>query len=151
MENTTTQIIDSIKKNNNLIFLVSIPIWDKITQISLNNLEKKQKYSELGFKKELYNKLVNDKCKNHFDDYKAYRNLIPYIQQQLIIPKNRIPYYNYKKNKYIYAVNSYLLLIHSDNIDISYNEVLDKINSCFYIILENDKNNIYNNKKNNKF
>ena len=39
---------------------------------------------------------------------------------ELIIPKNRIPYFNYKRNIYIYAVNTYLLLIYHPNINNKY-------------------------------
>ena len=37
---------------------------------------------------------------------------------ELIIPKMRIPYYNHKRNKYIFAVNTYILLL--------YNPIMEK-------------------------
>ena len=33
-----------------------------------------------------------------------------------MIPKKRIPFYSYKNNDYIYAVNTYLLIVYHPNI-----------------------------------
>jgi hypothetical protein len=139
MSNATDEIINWITTNRNLIFLVTIPVWDEKTQNNIKYNFSKSKHSKLDYNK--------DRKKDEFKDYYSYSNLKPYIKRELIIPKNRIPYFNYKKNKYIYAVNTYLLLIHNNNIDKSYEPILDKINESFITINNNDIKNMYINKK----
>ena len=134
MTETGKKINKWLSTNNNLIFLITIPIWDKETQINLEN------YQTSIINDDVYK---NDK---KYDDFEIYKNIKFFVKKELIIPKNRIPYFNYKRNVYIYAVNSYLLLLYNDNIDDKYIPIINKINNAFELINNNDKNNLYINK-----
>ena len=103
MENCAKKIINDLKNNKNIGFLVTIPIWDKKTQniitdkILINN-----------------NQNINQ---SDFKDYPIYYLLKPYIKYELIIPKNNIPYFSFKLNKFIFAVDTYILVIYDTLIE----------------------------------
>lgn len=136
MTQCSNNIVNWLENNNNLIFLITIPIWDKKTQKCIDTFN----YSVID-----NNKDIPD---DEFNDFLAYKTIKPYIKKELIIPKNRIPYFNYKRNIHIYAVNTYLLLIHHPNIDKSYDNILTNINDVFTTININDTNNNYINRDN---
>lgn len=98
MEECAKKIINDLKNNKNVGFLITIPIWDKKTQniitdkILINN-----------------NQNINQ---SEFKDYPIYYLLKPYIKYELIIPKYKIPYFSFKSNKYIYAVDIYILVVY---------------------------------------
>jgi len=134
MYNSAKKIKEFLEINNDIIFLVTIPIWDIKTQNIIDNIDNVVID---------YNKDIDE---NEFDDYKTYKELKPYIKKELIIPKNRIPYFNYKRNIHIYAVNTYLLLVHHPNINKNLLPVIENINNNFNIIQNNDKEDLYINR-----
>ena len=116
MANSAKKILNIIKNNNNVGFIITIPIWDQHTQNL--NFNKITKNNNINFDQELYK------------DYEAYYILKPFIKYELIIPKKRIPYFNFRLHKDIYAVDTYMLLIYNklQPIYIKYlHEAFDKI------------------------
>lgn len=117
MYNTALKLINYIKSNKNIGFLVTIPIWDNITQqIKLSNI--------------LKNNNINI-SNEYFKDYPIYYTLKPYIKYELIIPKYKIPCFNFKRNKSIYAVDTYLLFIYDKLDSLYYNKIINELD-IFY-------------------
>jgi hypothetical protein len=112
MENAAKKIITTINNNKNIAFLVTIPIWDNYT--------KKQEITKIM-------KNINKNTDNSkHTDYQIYYLLKPFIKNELLIPKKKIPYFNYRLNTAIYAVDTYMLFIYKD-IDTSYTHPIDNI------------------------
>jgi hypothetical protein len=111
MTETANKLIDVMNKTNNIAFIITIPIWDNTTQ-SINFTEITRNYT-----------LHRD----NFDDYPIYALLKPYIKDELIIPKNRIPYFNYRYNKQINARDTYMLIVYKDIQYKDFHQVFDKI------------------------
>jgi len=124
MTNTAKKLIKIMNNHTNVAFIITIPIWDKITQdkktVEILRNNNKNMYAE------------------DFDDYPIYSLLKPFIKDELIIPKKKIPYFNYRHYKPINAVDTYMLIVYKDLLPIyhSFHEVFDKI-----IIL--DKSNYF--------
>ena len=128
MAESAKKILNIINNNNNVGFIITIPLWDTVTQNL--NFTKIIKNNNINLNQELYK------------DYPVYYILKPFIKCELIIPKKRIPYFNFRLHKYIYAVDTYMLLVYNklQPIYIKYlHEAFDKI-----IIL--DKTNYFINK-----
>ena len=111
--------------NKNVAFIITIPIWDKHTKN--NNLQNVTKN---------YN--INTKANDHID-YSIYFLLKPYIKIELVIPKHRIPYFNHRLHKPIYAVDTYMLFVYH-NID---NQYTNPFYSIFDSIIELDKKDYF--------
>lgn len=109
MENAAKKLISILDNKKDVCFIVTIPIWDNKT-------------SEVQPKKILrnYNK---DYDYSLFKDYPVYSILKKYIKDELIIPKISIPYFNHKLHTFIYAVNTYMLLVYN-NIEPKYTQQL---------------------------
>lgn len=118
MKNAAIKIIDFLKKCKNIAFIITIPIWDKYTQDNIIN-DKITKITK--------NYNFNHK-QNKFIDYDIYYLLHPHIKSEFIIPKNIMPFTNYRLNKIIYPTNTYMLLLYSDNMETIYK---NNLNSCF--------------------
>ena len=125
MTNTAKKLISILNNNQDVAFIITIPIWDKHTQI--NNLVNVTKD---------YN--INTNSSDH-SDYQIYSLLKPFIKSELIIPKKRIPYFNHRLNKAIYAVNTYMLLVYH-NININF---VEGIHNVFNSIIELDKKDFF--------
>ena len=126
MEQTAIKLIKTMKNNINVGFLVTIPIWDKITQGHT-------------FQNVTQNYNIKTKISDH-NDYKIYSNLKPFIKDELIIPKRSIPYFNYRLNTPIYAVDTYMLLVY-DQLEPDY---VKPLHSTFDLIVKLDKQNYFN-------
>jgi hypothetical protein len=113
--------------NKNICFIITIPIWDKKTQNSINNYTYVQRNNN------------NNTNILEYNDYLIYYLLKSYIKDELIIPKYRIPYFNYRLNKYIYAVDTYMLIIYNDNDK----DKFIKLHNIFDLIIDLDKNNYF--------
>jgi len=100
MTRTAEKLIYFLEKNKNLAFIITIPLWDKNTQ------EKKINNITMDYNK--------NESRDLFKDYPIYYILKPYIKIELIIPKNTIPYFNYRLNKPVYAVDTYMLLVYKE-------------------------------------
>ena len=111
MTKTAHKLIETMNKTNNIAFIITIPIWDTVTK-SMN-------FSEIT-----RNHTLN---RDDFDDYPIYALLKPYIKDELIIPKNRIPYFNYRHNKPINARDTYMLIVYKDIQYTDFHSVFDKI------------------------
>jgi len=111
MTKTAYKLINIMNKTDNIAFIITIPIWDletqslKFTDITRNPKEHREK----------------------FDDYPIYALLKPYIKDELIIPKNRIPYFNYRHYKPINARDTYMLIVYKNIQFKDFHIVFDKI------------------------
>jgi hypothetical protein len=127
MEKMAEKVLSYI--SNNIALVITIPIWDDKTKDNI------KKYD--------YKNIIRNLNKDHnyklFQDYKTYSLLKPYIKDELIIPKQRIPYFNYSENTHIYAVNTYMLVVY-DKIETRYVNNLKKL---FDVILDIDKTNYF--------
>jgi hypothetical protein len=124
---TAIKILNYLKYND-LCFIITIPIWDKKTQNNINSYTNVQR-----------NINTNITDISEYDDYLIYYLLKPYIKDELIIPKYRIPYFNYRLNKYIYAVDTYMLIIYNENDK----DKFSKLHNIFDLIIDLDKNNYF--------
>ena len=118
MENVAKKILNTIKNtNNNIAFIITIPLWDKHTQ--------SKKFTKI---------IKNYNCDlspELFKDYGVYYLLKPFIKYELIIPKKRIPYFNFRLHKEICVVDTYMLLVYNNKLQPLYikylHEAFDKI------------------------
>uniref|UniRef100_A0A6C0EFB0 PCIF1 WW domain-containing protein n=1 Tax=viral metagenome TaxID=1070528 RepID=A0A6C0EFB0_9ZZZZ len=127
MTNAALKLISIMTNNKNVAFIITIPIWDKYTQLKINTLVNVTK-----------NFNADSNPEDH-SDYKIYSLLKPYIKSELIIPKKRIPYFNHRLNKPIYAVNTYMLIVYH-NIDTKY---VENILNVFDNIVDLDKKDYF--------
>ena len=128
MTNAAYKLIKILENSTEIAFVVTIPIWDKYTQDLL--ISDKIEY--------VTRKYTNTIAEQH-DDHKIYSILKPFIKDEIIIPKSRIPYFNYKKYSNINAVNTYMLLVYN-----SLNKnIADKLSKNFDKIIALDKNNFF--------
>lgn len=130
MSKTVDKLVNIIESNKDVVFLVTIPIWDVYTQ-------NKMKEDNINDIVRNYNKETTSEIHK---DFKIYSKLKPYIKDELIIPKHRIPYFNYKKYSHINAVNTYMLIVYN-NID---KNVADNLHYNFDKIIKLDKDNFFN-------
>lgn len=129
MRNTGKKIVEALNSDKEVAFLVTIPIWDIQTQ----NLMKEENINNI-----MRNINTNTVSEQH-TDFQIYSILKPYIKDELIIPKHRIPYFNYKKFSHINAVNTYMLIIYNK----INNNVAKNLHSNFDQIIELDKKNFF--------
>ena len=116
------KIKNILNTTSNVAFIITVPIWDEITrQHSFSDIVRN------------FNK--NTLPEEH-KDYPIYALLKPFIHDELIIPKNRIPYFNYRYYKPISATNTYMWIIYNTLLDTSIHSVFDKI-------IELDKSNYF--------
>ena len=117
MKNVAIKLIDALQKCKNIGFIVTIPIWDKYTQTKIKNKKP--------------NKILTDDNisvnQSEFKDYDIYYLLHPYIKAELIIPKSIMPFTNYRLNKTIYPIDTYMLLLYSNKLDNIYSTNLCNI------------------------
>ncbi len=130
MTNAAQKLVNILKSEKDVIFLVTIPIWDIYTQNKMreNNIE---------------NIVRNFNFETSYishQDFQIYSLLKPYIKDELVIPKHRIPYFNYKKYSNINAVNTYMLIVYN-NINSNISRVLHQ---NFDSIIDLDKKNYFN-------
>jgi len=104
MNKTAKKIVNILENNENVGFLVTIPIWDDYTQKLMN---------EKTINK-IYRNYQKDNNPNTYKDFKIYSILKPYIKDELMIPKNNIYYFNYRKFYNINSVNTYMLIVYKD-------------------------------------
>ena len=129
MNNTVNKLINYLQSDKEIAFLVTIPIWDIYTQ---------NKIKEKNINTILRNYNSNTESSLHID-FQIYSKLKPFIKDELIIPKHRIPYFNYKKYSNINAVNTYMLIVYNNiNLNIATN-----LHSNFDKIIELDKDNFF--------
>ena len=129
MNNTVNKLVNILETKKDIIFLVTIPIWDQYTQDRLKGIQ---------VDNVIRNYNINTLQENH-SDFLIYCKLKPYIKDELVIPKHRIPYFNYKKYSNINAVNTYMLIIYK-NID---KIITEKLHDNFTKIIDLDKNNFF--------
>jgi len=129
MTNAVNKLIDIIELNKEVAFIVTIPIWDVYTQ-------QKIKEDNIDMVIRNYNKDTNQ---SDHDDFAIYSRLKPYIKDELIIPKHRIPYFNYRKYSNINAVNTYMLIIYK-NLDES---ITNNLHLNFDKIIKLDSENYF--------
>jgi hypothetical protein len=129
MTNAVNKLIDIIELNKEVAFIVTIPIWDVYTQ-------QKIKEDNIDLVIRNYNKDTNQ---SDHDDFAIYSRLKPYIKDELIIPKHRIPYFNYRKYSNINAVNTYMLIIYK-NLDES---ITNNLHLNFDKIIKLDSENYF--------
>jgi hypothetical protein len=130
MKNTVNKLINILETTTEVAFLVTIPIWDEYTQ---NKLKDNQ------FDNVIRNLNINSKSEDHVD-FLIYSKLKPYIKDELIIPKHRIPYFNYKKYSNINAVNTYMLIIYKSinqqiakNLHMNFDKIIDLDKENFFL------------------
>lgn len=124
MTKTAHKLIDIMNNTTNIAFIITIPIWDNITQ--------SMKFTEIT------RNYKTDRDINGFSDYPIYELLKPYIKDELIIPKNRIPYFNFRHNKYINARDTYMLIVYKDiqfkNFHIVFDKIIELDKTDFFIL-----------------
>ena len=129
MSKTVDRLVEFLESDKELVFLVTIPIWDIYTQ-------NKMKENNINDIVRNYNEGTHP---SYHEDFKIYSKLKPYIKDELIIPKHRIPYFNYRKYSNINAVNTYMLIIYK-NID---KKIAENLHYNFDRIIELDKENFF--------
>ena len=127
MTNTGDKLLSILNTDKQVVFVITVPIWDTYTQ----NKMKEDKIEKICRN---YNKDTKDDVHS---DFKIYQKLKPYIKDELIIPKHRIPYFNYKKYSYINAVNTYMLIVYN-NIPA---DIAENLSANFDQIMKLDLNN----------
>jgi hypothetical protein len=129
MKNTGIKLANLLNSNKEIAFLVTIPIWDIQTQklIKDNNINS------------IIRNINKDTQDKDHEDFQIYSILKPYIKDELLIPKHRIPYFNYKKFSHINAVNTYMLIVYN-KID---ENVAKNLHNNFDNIIELDKENYF--------
>ena len=129
MKKTVDKIVNTLETTDDVAFLVTIPIWDIYTQNKMknNNVDTIQRN---------YNPETNSS--DHVD-FLIYSKLKPYIKDELVIPKHRIPYFNYKKYSHINAVNTYMLVVYK-NLN---QNVANNLHLNFDKIIELDKDSYF--------
>lgn len=129
MTNTADKLINILKTNKEVAFIITIPIWDVYTQAKMKtpNVDK------------IMRNFNKDTDGLQHSDFQIYSKLKPFIKDELIIPKHRIPYFNYKKFSYINAVNTYMLIVYN-NIN---KNIADNLHYNFTKIIELDNGNFY--------
>ena len=83
--------------------------------------------------------LNKDTTSESHNDFLIYSKLKPYIKDELVIPKHRIPYFNYKKYSNINAVNTYMLIIYKE----LNQKISENLHMNFDKIIELDKDNFF--------
>jgi len=73
---------------------------------------------------------------NNHIDYPIYYLLKPYIKDELFIPRKRIPYFNYRHYKPIYASDTYMIIVYNNISNTNFHTVFSKI-------IELDKSNYF--------
>ena len=122
MTKTANKIINLIKTNKNIAFILTIPVWDKYTQdLNIDNITRNLNKNTLP---EIHK------------DYPAYYLLKPYIKDELYIPKTVISYFNYRHYKPINASNTYMLIVYCNISNTNFHTVFSKI-------IDLDKNNYF--------
>jgi len=129
MKNTVTRLVEFLESDKEVAFIVTIPIWDILTQNKMkdNNID--------GIVRN-YN--ANTTSDQH-TDFLIYSKLKPFVKDELIIPKHRIPYFNYRKYSNINAVNTYMLIIYNK----INKKVAENLHYNFDKIIELDKDNYF--------
>jgi len=122
MTNVAHKIINLINTNKNIAFILTIPVWDKYTQnLKINNIKRN---------------LNKNTVPNNHIDYPIYYLLKPYIKDELFIPRKRIPYFNYRHYKPIYASDTYMIIVYNNISNTNFHTVFSKI-------IELDKSNYF--------
>ena len=122
MENAALKLNNALRKNKNICFIVTIPVWDD------NTSNKEFDYVQRNINQNLHPSMIKN--------YRAYSLLKEFVKDELFIPKKRIPYFNHRLNSYIYAVNTYMLLIYDSPFPL-----VDKLHKVFDNIVLLDKQN----------
>jgi hypothetical protein len=130
MKNAAEKLVEVLNSNKEVAFLVTIPIWDLKTQ----KLMKDENINDIVRKVN-----IDSNPEDHID-FQIYSILKPYIKDELIIPKHRIPYFNYKKYSHISAVNTYMLIVYKDCI---HKNVKKNLHTNFDRIIELNKSNFF--------
>lgn len=123
MTNSAQQLVKLLDQKKNICLLVTIPIWDKHTQFELEKINFDNNNTIIR------NFNINTMPNDHID-FGIYSLLKPFIKDELLIPKHRIPYFNYKKYSSINAVNTYMLIVYNnfdENIAKQLHEKFDEI------------------------
>lgn len=130
MNKTVNKLINILESTNDIAFIVTIPIWDNYTQ----NIIKDKQFDNVMRN---YNQTTTF---NLHTDFLIYSKLKPYIKDELIIPKHRIPYFNYKKYSNINAVNTYMLIVYKEinkkvaqNLHINFDKIIELDKENFFI------------------
>jgi hypothetical protein len=131
LDKTADKLLNTLESTRNVVFLITLPIWDKYTQYKLKN-------DNIDNIKRNYN--INS-IKELHKDFNIYYLLKDYIMDEIVIPKHRIPYFNYRKYCYINAVNTYMLIVYNKN-NINISDIIDLHNN-FDKIIELDNINYY--------
>ena len=129
MKNTVNKLVEFLESDKEIAILVTIPIWDLHTQNKMkdNNID--------GIVRN-YN---SDTHSDTHTDFLIYSKLKPFIKDELIIPKHRIPYFNYRKYSNINAVNTYMLIVYNKINP----KVAENLHYNFDKIIELDKENFF--------
>lgn len=96
MAKTASHFINTLDTNNNskpLGFIITIPIWNKETQIKISKICQTKVFDMGPY--QCYNTLKQSK----------------YFYHEFIFCKNKFPYYNFLTNNVINATNTYIIII----------------------------------------
>ena len=129
MKNAVNKLVSILNSDKEIAFIITIPIWDIQTQ-------QRMKDNNIDYIVRNYNK---DTVESEHTDFQIYSKLKPFIKDELIIPKHRIPYFNYRKYSNINAVNTYMLIVYN-NIN---KKVAENLHLNFDKIISLDKDNFF--------
>jgi hypothetical protein len=93
MEKMSDRVIEQCKKTNIDLIVITLPVWDSISQVSIGGVDSKTRFIA-------FEKLTNEAFPNYFVEKKI-----------LLKPKHK--YYNYMSSKYTIATNTHLIVISS--------------------------------------
>jgi len=118
MTNMSLKLINFLNNTNKpLGFIVTVPVWDKKTSVSISKICNTE-----------INNYSSYKCKEILEESK-------YFYKEYIFCKNKFPYYNFSKLKYINACNTYIFIIKNNLLNFNLNkfEELLKKNNLYFI------------------
>lgn len=95
------KIVERLRSDAPYCFLVTIPVWDAHTQAQTASGE-------------VLRNANADTSPDMHSDFAMYSMLKPFIRHEYVLPKAHFAYFNHRYNRTVYAVASYLLLVHND-------------------------------------
>lgn len=129
MKNTVNKLVELLESKEDIAFLVTIPIWDIYTQNKMKNKNIDG----------IVRNFNTETDSSFHTDFQIYSKLKPYIKDELIIPKHRIPYFNYRKYSNINAVNTYMLIVYkkinekvAENLHYNFNKIVELDSDNFF-------------------
>lgn len=120
MKEMVLRFIDCLDKTNKpLGFIITIPVWDFDTLKQLSTKCSQKSYTTDMGPYDAYNLLINTK----------------YYYKHFTFCKNDFPYFDFKKNIFIKASNTYVFIIKNDLLEIDINKLTQLMSQFHFLTL----------------